>query len=87
MLRFIAAATSLLALAGVSSAASIVNRDAETYSVIVTEGSSQAEVTVAAGQTVDVCPSGCFVTLPNGDRQALSGTEIVEISGGKARIR
>lgn len=87
MIRFLAVATSLLALAGVTSAASIVNRDAETQTVIVTEGGSQSEVAVASGQTAEICPDGCFITLPNGDRQALTGSEVIEISGGKATIR
>jgi hypothetical protein len=55
--------------------------------VIVTEGGSQSEVAVASGQTADICPNGCFITLPNGDRQALTGSEIIEISGGRATIR
>lgn len=87
MLRFIAVTTGLLALAGVSSAASVVNRDAETRTLIVTEGGVQSEVVVPAGQTADICPNGCFVTLPNGDRQALTGAEVIEITGGQARIR
>ena len=49
MLRFIAVTTSLLALAGVASAASVVNRDAETHTLIVTEGGAQSEVAVPAG--------------------------------------
>ena len=87
MLRFIVVTTSLLALAGVASAASVVNRDAETHTLIVTEGGAQSEVAVPAGQTAEICPNGCFVTLPNGDRQALTGSEVIEITGGQARIR
>ena len=68
-------------------AASAVNKDAETRTLIVTEGGSKTELALAAGETVEFCPNGCFVTLPNGDLEALTGSETVEISGGVARIK
>ena len=52
--------------------------------MVVTENGEQSEVGVKPGQTVDICPGGCFVNMPNGDREALTGTETIEISGGKA---
>jgi hypothetical protein len=42
---------------------------------------------VAPGETVDFCSGGCFVTFPNGDREALKGDETITISGGKATIQ
>ena len=68
-------------------AASAVNLDAEPRTLIVTEGGSKSELALAAGETVEFCPKGCFVTMPNGDREALTGTETIEISGGVARIK
>lgn len=88
MNRFLVGAGALfLAMSGAAYAASAVNRDSEPRTLIVTEGGSKTELAIAAGDTVEFCPSGCFVTMPNGDREALTGSETVEISGGTARIR
>lgn len=78
-----------MSLAGVSQAvsATLVNRDGEAQVVTVTEGTNRVEVSVDPEQSVDFCPSGCFVTLPNGDRQALEGGETIEIRGGAAVIQ
>jgi len=72
--------------AGPAFAASAVNKDSEPRTLVVTEGSTKNDLVVGPGETVDFCPSGCFVTFPNGDRQALTGSETIEITGGKARI-
>jgi hypothetical protein len=77
----------LLAAGGTAFAASVVNRDSEPYTLIVTEGSNQAELSVPAGATLEFCPTGCFVTMPDGDRQVLIGSETIEISGGKGVIK
>ncbi len=82
MKRFWVAATILSALGGQGIAASAVNLDNEPRTLVVTEGGNQTELAVAAGETVEFCPSGCFVTMPNGDREALTGSETIEISGG-----
>ncbi|WP_269929705.1 hypothetical protein [Aminobacter sp. HY435] len=88
MNRFLVATGALLlALSGAAHAASAVNLDSETRTLIVTEGGSKSELALSAGETVEFCPNGCFVTMPNGDREALTGTETVEISGGVARIK
>lgn len=88
MNRFLVTAGVLfLAMPIAAQAASAVNRDAEPRTLIVTEGGSKVELAIAAGETVEFCESGCFVTLPNGDREVLTGTETVEISGGAARIK
>ena len=55
--------------------------------LVVTEGGSKTDLALAAGETVEFCANGCFVTLPNGDLEALTGSETVEISGGVARIK
>ena len=77
----------LLYAAGGALAASAVNMDAEPYTLVVTEGSSKQELTVGAGETLEFCAGGCFVTLSNGDIEALTGSETVEISEGVARIK
>jgi len=73
--------------AGSAFAASVKNDEASTQTIVVTEGSSKTELQVGAGETVEFCNGGCFVTFPNGDREALKGSETVEIKGGKVSIK
>jgi hypothetical protein len=87
MFKTLVATLALLAAGASAQAASAVNLDQETHTLVVTEGGSKSELAIGAGETVDFCPSGCFVTLPNGDLEALTGSETVEISGGVARIK
>lgn len=68
-------------------AASVTNRDGDTQVLVVVEGGSRVEVALEPGATETICPSGCFVTLPNGDRIALNGGEVVEIEGGAASVK
>ncbi|MBC8717181.1 MULTISPECIES: hypothetical protein [Brucella/Ochrobactrum group] len=68
-------------------AATVSNSDASERTIVVTEGASKREMLIAAGETVDFCDSGCFVTFPNGDREALKGDEKIVISGGKASFQ
>ena len=70
-----------------AAAASVVNRDSEPRTLVVTEGGTRSELALAGGETIEFCPSGCFVTMPNGDLEALTGAETIEITGGVARIR
>lgn len=82
--------TAGLALAlGMSSAlaAEITNQDAESHTLPVTEAGVRTEVVIDAGATVSICAAGCFITMPNGDRAALVGTEVVDIVNGAAVIR
>lgn len=79
--------SALLATVSLAEAASAVNNDSETRILIVTEGGSKSELALAAGETVQFCPNGCFVTLPNGDLTPLNGSETVVISGGAAQIK
>ncbi|MFI0846605.1 hypothetical protein [Mesorhizobium sp. IMUNJ 23232] len=87
MKNFVVAASLLMLMGNAAHAASAVNLDQEPRTLIVTEGGSKSELSLAAGETVEFCSGGCFVTMPNGDRQALTGTETVEISGGVGRIK
>lgn len=82
----IAMAVLAAAVSGAASA-SAVNKDGEPRTLIVTEGGSKTELSLAAGETVEFCSGGCFVTMPNGDREVLTGSETVEISDGVARIK
>jgi hypothetical protein len=81
------AALALLAATSAAPAASVVNKDKEPRPIVVTEGGTRTEITVGGGEAVEFCPSGCFVTMPNGDRASLLGAETVEISNGLGRVR
>lgn len=87
MKKFCLAFAALLAMSGTGMTASAVNLDSEPRTLIVTEGGSKSELALAAGESVEFCSNGCFVTMPNGDREALTGNETVEISGGVAKIK
>lgn len=87
MWKTLIAAVALIAASEVGHAASAVNKDNETRTLIVTEGGGKSELTLAGGETVEFCASGCFVTLPNGDLEALTGSETVVISGGNATVK
>jgi len=77
---------SSLMIAG-ASAASVTNQDQQSQILIVTEGSDKIEMVVDAGATVSFCPAGCFVTMPSGDRETLSGSETITIINGSAVIK
>jgi hypothetical protein len=87
MKKFSIAFALVLAATGAGQAASAVNLDSEPRTIVVTEGGNRVEVVLAAGETAEFCPSGCFVTMPNGDRAALSGSETIEIQNGAGRMR
>jgi hypothetical protein len=87
MVKFAVAALALVASSASAFAASAVNLDSETRTIIVTEGGNRQEIALGAGETVEFCSGGCFVTMPNGDRQALTGGETIEISGGAGKIK
>lgn len=76
-----------LAMTGGAFAASITNKDAQSHVLIVTEGGSKMEVAVEAGASVTICPGGCFVVMPSGDREALAGSEQIDIVNGSAVIK
>jgi hypothetical protein len=66
--------------------ATVTNRDGSAHTLVVSEGGSQVEVSIGAGETIEICPQGCFVTMPNGDREVLTGPETLEIEGGRGKI-
>jgi len=87
MMKSVLIAAALVAFGGQAYAASAVNLDKEPRTIIVTEGGNKQEIALGAGETVEFCSGGCFVTMPNGDREALTGGETVEISGGVGKIK
>jgi hypothetical protein len=87
MLKSVVVAVAFFAVGGTAFGASAVNLDSEPRTLIVTEGGSKSELSLAGGETVEFCSGGCFVTMPNGDREVLTGSETVEISGGVGRIK
>lgn len=60
-------------------AATIENSDGEQVVVIIAEGDSRTQVVLGAGASQTVCPNGCFVTLPSGDRVVLEGKDSMQI--------
>jgi predicted porin len=77
---------SLFAAAG-ARAASITNTDAAAVVVVVTEGGNRVQVILDAGASETFCPSGCFVTAPDGDRIGLDGGETIDIVKGSAVVK
>lgn len=87
MMRFV---LGLLFSAGMASgafAASVVNNGSSAVVLQVVEGGSRVELAVEAGASESFCPSGCFVTLPNGDRIGLEGGETIEIKDGAVTVQ
>lgn len=87
MTKFLTGAVALMLMAGVSHAASVTNTGDAPIVLTVVEGGSRVEVALEPGATEAICPGGCFVTLPNGDRLPLNGGETVEISNGSAVVK
>ncbi|PZN52050.1 MAG: hypothetical protein DIU65_10415 [Proteobacteria bacterium] len=87
MWKYVAAAAVLFAGTQGIHAATVVNNDNEPRTLIVTEGAGKSELSIAAGETTEFCLNGCFITLPNGDLEALTGAETVVISNGTATIK
>jgi methionine-rich copper-binding protein CopC len=82
MRRVLALPILYLAATSAVAAASATNSDPAPVTAMVTQTGERFEVTIAPGETIEFCRSGCYLMLPNGDRQALAGTETIEISGG-----
>jgi hypothetical protein len=87
MMRMITMLFFSAAMSASAMAATVTNKDAEAHVLVVVEGGSRMEVAIDAGSTQTICPSGCFVTLPNGDRIGLAGGETVEIEAGAASVK
>lgn len=80
-------AIALSTITNVVNAATIVNSDGKAYTLMLTESGQQSEIGIGPGESKQLCAGGCFLTFPNGDREALNGTETIEIKDGKASFR
>lgn len=67
-------------------AAKVTNLDNVTHTLSITEGENQIELNIGPGETIDICPDGCFVTMPNGDREVLTGNETLQIEANRGRV-
>lgn len=67
--------------------ATVTNKDGEAAVLVIVEGESRMEVAIGAGSTESICPSGCFITTPSGDRIGLQGNETIEIVNGSAVVK
>ena len=64
----------------------VTNTDANAVVLIVVEGGKRVEVSIDAGTSEHLCPEGCFITFPNGDRVGLEGNEDVKIVNGSGVV-
>ncbi|THK37218.1 hypothetical protein EHS39_15445 [Ensifer sp. MPMI2T] len=87
MKTILIAVLSGILVAGAASAASVTNKDGDTAVLVVVEGESRMEVAIGSGATEMICPSGCFVTAPSGDRIGLQGDETIEILNGSMLVK
>jgi predicted porin len=87
MLKALLASAGLALAATTAGAATLVNLGDAPVTIVVTEDGQKNEVTAGPAETVQFCVAGCFVTLPNGERQALAGTETLEITGADVLIK
>lgn len=86
MIASAVALTVLMAAPSIAAAATVTNLDEEAHTLIVSEGGNQLEIPIGAGETIEICPQGCFVMMPNGDREVLTGGEKLEIEKSRGRI-
>lgn len=87
MIRSLSASLLLATLTAPAFAATLTNSDSTPLQLTITEPRGRTDVAIEPGATEDICPAGCFVTLPNGDRLGLSGSETIEVKGGAAQIK
>lgn len=71
---------------GMAQAATVSNDDTEERVITVTENGQRKEFTIPAGESVNLCATGCFITFPSGNMLALQGEEKVHIEGGDGRL-
>lgn len=69
-------------MAGSASAMSITNQDGEERRIAITENGVRSERDISAGQTVQMCEQGCFITFPDGTLTAYQGDEKIVIRNG-----
>ncbi|PST21981.1 hypothetical protein C7U60_12000 [Mesorhizobium plurifarium] len=79
--------SAVLSAGGVAYSATVTNKDGEAAVLVIVEGESRIEVAIDAGATEVICPGGCFVTAPSGDRLGLQGDETIEIVNGSVVVK
>lgn len=87
MNKFLAGVVIFFGAASGAWAASVTNAGTASVVLQVVEDGNRSEVAIDAGASETICPSGCFVTLPNGDRIGLEGGETIEIKDGSATVK
>ncbi|MGR9157125.1 hypothetical protein [Rhizobium leguminosarum] len=85
MARF--AAVLLVPLLAASAVEAASNTDPAAVVLVITESGQRVEVVVDAGASESLCPSGCFMTTPDGDRIGLDGGETIDIVKGSAVVK
>jgi len=68
-------------------AASVTNKGDTAIVLTIVEGGNRVDLALDAGASDTICPTGCFITLSNGDRLGLEGGETIEIKNGAATIK
>lgn len=87
MIKVLAVTAVLFGATGAAFAASVSNTGSSPVVLTIVEDGNRSEVAIDAGASETICPSGCFLTLPNGDRIGLEGGETVEIKDGSATVK
>ena len=85
-LKSIFVALALITLASAAQAVQLRNLDTAERVVTITENGVRSDQVLKPGAEIDVCASGCFLTIESGDMLPLTGSEIVVIEVGRARI-
>jgi len=80
-------AIAAIAAATGADAASVTNKDATSQTIIVDDGGGRSAITIPAGESADFCANGCLVTFPDGESEALTGAEMIEITATSVSIR
>ncbi len=87
MNRMIAVSLALFLAAGSAGAATLNNVGNTPVVLQVAETNGRVDVSLEPGQSQEICPEGCFITLPNGDHVGLTGNETVDIQDSGATVR
>ncbi|KQV83187.1 hypothetical protein [Rhizobium sp. Root1220] len=70
-----------------TNAASVTNTDTAPVVLVLTESGNKVQVVLDPGASETLCPSGCFMTTPDGDRIGLDGGETIDIVKGAAVVK
>ena len=65
------------------SAATLTNGDEQEYTLDMYVGEAESRVTIAAGETIELCPEGCILVLADDELELPIGDELVTITEGR----